>query len=193
MYVVRKIVDNTIADSGRPGSDKFYMCNLSTRCMVYKRMLTPEQLRDYYLDLSDSKFESAIAMVHSRFSTNTLFAWKLAQPFRIFCHNGEINTIRANRSRMQAREAVMGTGVPGTERVFTIIQRWMSDSAFLDNVFEFFVMFGKEMTNALSIMIPKSWNDKNPIPNSLKAYYEYHSILVEPWDGPAAVLFTDGN
>lgn len=192
LYAVRKTVGNAVADSGRPESDKFYICSLSTRCMVYKGMLTPEQLRDYYLDLSDPRFESAIAMVHSRFSTNTLPAWKLAQPFRMLCHNGEINTIRANRSWMQAREAVISTGVPVTEGVFPIIQRGMSDSASLDNVFEFFVMSGKEMTNALSIMIPESWNDKNPIPDSLKAYYEYHSILMEPWDGPAAVLFTDG-
>ncbi len=193
LYRVRKIVSNAVADSGSPGSDDFYICSLSSRTMVYKGMLTPEQLGAYYLDLGDPDFESAIAMVHSRFSTNTLPAWKLAQPFRMLCHNGEINTIRANRSWMEARESVMETDlIPGLSEVYPVMQRGMSDSATLDNVFEFLTMAGKGMPNALSIMIPESWNDRNPIPDSLKAYYEYHSILMEPWDGPAAVFFTDG-
>ena len=193
LYRVRKIVGNAVAASGEEGSGDFYICSLSTRCMVYKGMLTPEQLRAYYPDLSNPLFESAVAMVHSRFSTNTLPAWKLAQPFRMLCHNGEINTIRSNRSWMQARESVMQSGlIPDVEEICPIMQQGMSDSATLDNVFEFMVMAGKDMPNALSIMIPESWNDKNPIPDSLKAYYEYHSILMEPWDGPAAVLFCDG-
>lgn len=193
LYRIRKIVGNSIAASDHEGRDDFYICSLSTRTMVYKGMLTPEQLRDYYLDLSDPDFESAIAMVHSRFSTNTMPAWKLAQPFRMLCHNGEINTIRANRSWMQARESIMQTErIPNIEEVFPVMQAGMSDSATLDNVFEFLTMTGKSMPNALSIMIPESWNDRNPIPDSLKAYYEYHSILMEPWDGPAAVMFTDG-
>lgn len=193
LYRVRKQVSNAVAASGSPFASQFYICSLSTRCMVYKGMLTPEQLRDYYADLSDPDFTSAIAMVHSRFSTNTLPAWKLAQPFRMLCHNGEINTIRANRSWMVARESVMESKlIQNIESVYPIMQPGMSDSATLDNVFEFLTMTGKDMPNALSIMIPESWNDKNPIPDSLKAYYEYHSILMEPWDGPAAVLFTDG-
>ena len=193
LYRIRKLVSNTIAASDYEGRDEFYICSLSTRTMVYKGMLTPEQLRMYYRDLSDPKFESAIAMVHSRFSTNTLPAWKLAQPFRMLCHNGEINTIRANRSWMQARESVMSTpAIPDIEEIFPVMQAGMSDSATLDNVFEFLTMAGRSMPDALSVMIPESWNDKNPIPDSLKAYYEYHSILMEPWDGPAAVMFTDG-
>ena len=193
LFRIRKIVGNTIAASEYEGRGDFYICSLSTRTMVYKGMLTPRQLRDYYPDLSDPLFESAIAMVHSRFSTNTLPAWRLAQPFRMLCHNGEINTIRANRSWMQARESVMSTDrIPNIEEIFPVMQQGMSDSATLDNVFEFLTMAGKSMPNALSIMIPESWNDRNPIPDSLKAYYEYHSILMEPWDGPAAVLFTDG-
>ena len=193
LYRVRKIVGNAVAASGEEGSGDFYICSLSTRCMVYKGMLTPEQLRAYYPDLSDPLFESAVAMVHSRFSTNTLPAWKLAQPFRMLCHNGEINTIRSNRSWMQARESVMRSDlIPDVEEIYPVMQLGMSDSATLDNVFEFMVMAGKDMPNALSIMIPESWNDRNPIPDSLKAYYEYHSILMEPWDGPAAVLFCDG-
>ena len=193
LFRIRKIVGNTISASEYEGRGDFYICSLSTRTMVYKGMLTPRQLRDYYPDLSDPLFESAIAMVHSRFSTNTLPAWRLAQPFRMLCHNGEINTIRANRSWMQARESVMSTDrIPNIEEIFPVMQQGMSDSATLDNVFEFLTMAGKSMPNALSIMIPESWNDRNPIPDSLKAYYEYHSILMEPWDGPAAVLFTDG-
>ena len=193
LYRVRKIVGNSVAESDDPGRDEFYICSLSTRCMVYKGMLTPRQLREYYPDLSDPDFQSAVAMVHSRFSTNTMPAWKLAQPFRMLCHNGEINTIRANRSWMQAREGMMGSPlIPDIKDILPVMQPGMSDSATLDNVFEFLTMSGKDMPNALSIMIPESWNDRNPIPDSLKAYYEYHSILMEPWDGPAAVLFTDG-
>ena len=161
LYRVRKQVSNRIAASGSASADQFYICSLSTRCMVYKGMLTPEQLRDYYLDLSDPDFDSAIAMVHSRFSTNTLPAWKLAQPFRMLCHNGEINTIRSNRSWMQARESVMESELlPDIQSICPIMQSGMSDSATLDNVFEFLTMSGKEMPNALSIMIPESWNDK---------------------------------
>lgn len=193
LFRIRKIVGNSIAASDFEGRDEFYICSLSTRTMVYKGMLTPAQLRDYYLDLSDPQFESAIAMVHSRFSTNTLPAWKLAQPFRMLCHNGEINTIRANRSWMQAREGMMTSeAIPDMEEIMPVMQAGMSDSATLDNVFELMTMAGKSMPNALSILIPESWNNKNPIPDSLKAYYEYHSILMEPWDGPAAVMFTDG-
>ncbi len=193
LFRVRKIVGNSVAESDDPGRDEFYICSLSTRCMVYKGMLTPRQLREYYPDLSDPDFQSAVAMVHSRFSTNTMPAWKLAQPFRMLCHNGEINTIRANRSWMQAREGMMGSPlIPDMKDILPVMQPGMSDSATLDNVFEFLTMSGKDMPNALSIMIPESWNDRNPIPDSLKAYYEYHSILMEPWDGPAAVLFTDG-
>ncbi len=193
LYSVRMRSSNRIGDSDLPGKDDFYICSLSTRTITYKGMLTPGQIRSYYTDLTDPKFESAIAMVHSRFSTNTFPMWKLAQPFRMLCHNGEINTIRANRSWMDARESVLETPlIPDLPELFPIIQKGMSDSASLDNVFEFLVMSGKTMTNALSLLIPESWNSKNPIPDSLKAYYEYHSILMEPWDGPAAVLFTDG-
>ena len=193
LFVIRKTAGNRIAASDMPGRDGFYICSLSTRTMVYKGMLTPEQLRAYYPDLSDPMFESAIAMVHSRFSTNTLPAWKLAQPFRMLCHNGEINTIRANRAWMGAREGSLSApALPRSDGIFPVVQAGMSDSASLDNAFEFLTMTGKSMPNALSIMIPESWNDRNPIPDSLKAYYEYHSITMEPWDGPAAVMFTDG-
>lgn len=190
LFRIRKIVGNSIAASDIEGRDDFYICSLSTRTMVYKGMLTPQQLRDYYPDLADPLFESAVALVHSRFSTNTMPAWKLAQPFRMLAHNGEINTIKANRSWMQARESTLDS--EDLSDLFPIVQPGMSDSASLDNVFEFLTVCGRTMPAALSILIPESWNDRNPIPDSLKAYYEYNSILMEPWDGPAAVMFTDG-
>ena len=171
----------------------FYVCSLSTRTIVYKGMLTPGQVRAYFPDLSDPAFASSIAMVHSRFSTNTSPMWKLAQPFRMLCHNGEINTIRGNRAWMGAREGLLSSpAFPDVSDFSPIVQPGMSDSASLDNVFEFFTLSGMSAPNALTSMIPESWNSKNPIPDSLKAYYEYCSILMEPWDGPAAVLFTDG-
>jgi len=187
LYLVRKHLERDVED------EDFYVCSLSTKTMVYKGMLTPEQLRRYYLDLSDPGMVSAIAMVHSRYSTNTLPMWRLAQPFRMLCHNGEINTIGANRSWMHARESVLRTSVfPDIQDISPIVTPGMSDSASLDNVFEFLTLSGLSMTNALTALIPESWNGKNPIPDSLKAYYEYNSINMEPWDGPAAVLFTDG-
>ena len=193
LYSLRMRAANRIAASDIEGKEDFYICSLSTRIITYKGMLTPAQLRIYYKDMSDPKFESAITMVHSRFSTNTFPMWKLAQPFRMLCHNGEINTIRSNRQWMSARESVLETDLlPDLKELYPLIEPGMSDSASLDNVFEFLTMAGKSMPNALSVLIPESWNNKNPIPDSLKAYYEYHSILMEPWDGPAAVLFTDG-
>ena len=192
LYIVRKVTDSRI-ESLFGTNTEFYICSLSTRYVVYKGMLTPAQLRSYFLDLSSENFISAISMVHSRFSTNTFPKWKLAQPFRMLCHNGEINTIDGNRSWMKARESVLESEwFPDMTSMFPIIQGGMSDSASLDNVFEFLTMSGKSMTNSLSLMVPESWNNRNPIPDSLKAYYEYHSMLIEPWDGPAAILFTDG-
>ncbi len=187
LFLLRKRVERKIDDND------FYICSLSTRTIVYKGMLTPGQIRHYYLDLSDEDFVSSIAMVHSRFSTNTVPMWKLAQPFRRLCHNGEINTIKANRSWMNAREEILKSGTfPRIQDVSPIVQPGMSDSASLDNVFEFLSLSGMSMPNAMTAMIPESWNSRNPIPDSLKAYYEYNSIFMEPWDGPAAVLFTDG-
>ena len=187
LFLLRKHCERDTED------EEFYICSLSTRTIVYKGMLTPRQIRDYYLDLSDEDLKSSIAMVHSRFSTNTVPMWKLAQPFRMLCHNGEINTIKANRSWMCARESILRSKVfPDIPDISPIVQPGMSDSASLDNVFEFLSLSGLSMPNAMSALIPESWNSKNPIPDSLKAYYEYNSILMEPWDGPAAVLFTDG-
>jgi glutamate synthase (NADPH) large chain len=163
--------------------------------LIYKGMFQPSQLGAYYPDLSDSRFKSAIALIHSRFSTNTFPTWDLAQPFRYLAHNGEINTIKGNRLWMHAREALMKTDLLGSDlqKLFPIIEPGKSDSASLDNALEFLVQTGRSMHHALSMLVPESFNDKNPIPQSLKDYYEYHSTIMEPWDGPASLLFsTDG-
>ena len=156
-------------------------------------MLTSRQLRRYFPDLSSPYLTSGLALVHSRFSTNTFPTWSLAQPFRLLAHNGEINTIRGNRGWMKARESVLNSEALGDiKEISPIVQEDMSDSASLDNVFEFLMMSGLSLPQAIAILVPESFNDKNPISEDLKAFYEYHSILMEPWDGPAALLFSDG-
>ena len=187
LYIIRKRIEN------RVNNKDFYICSLSSRNIVYKGMLSSMQVRQYYPDLTNNYFTSGLALVHSRFSTNTFPTWSLAQPFRLLAHNGEINTIRGNRSWFKARESVLSSEALGDIRgISPIIQPNMSDSASLDNVFEFFVMSGLSLPHAMAVMVPESFNDKNPIPEDLKAFYEYHSILMEPWDGPAALLFSDG-
>ncbi len=194
LYLVRKVVEKEIRNSDLQNKNQFYMPSFSAKVIVYKGMLTPGQLSNYYLDLKDEKFKSAIALVHSRFSTNTFPAWDLAQPFRIIAHNGEINTIKGNRLWMQAREALMKSDVFGDDlkRLLPVIEPGKSDSASFDNVLEFLFMAGRTLPHALCMMIPESFNEKNPIPESLKAFYEYHSTIMEPWDGPASILFSDG-
>ena len=151
------------------------------------------QLRNYYTDLTNNYFTSGLALVHSRFSTNTFPTWGLAQPFRLLAHNGEINTIRGNRGWMEARESVLSSPTLGDiKEIRPIIQPGMSDSASLDNVLEFLVMSGLSLPHAMAMLVPESFNEKNPISEDLKSFYEYHSILMEPWDGPAALLFSDG-
>ena len=187
LYLIRKRIERRVADKD------FYVCSLSSKNIVYKGMLSSLQLRQYFPDLTNKYFTSGLALVHSRFSTNTFPTWSLAQPFRLLCHNGEINTIRGNRGWMKARESVLCSDALGDIRdISPIVQPGMSDSASLDNVFEFFVMSGLSLPHAMALMVPESFNDKNPISEDLKAFYEYHSILMEPWDGPAALLFSDG-
>ena len=187
LYKVRKRIENRIDD------EDFYLCSLSSKNIIYKGMLTSGQLRRYFPDLSNDYFTSGLALVHSRFSTNTFPKWKLAQPFRLLAHNGEINTIRGNRGWMKARESVLSSEALGDIKgLRPIVQEGMSDSASLDNVFEFLMMSGLSLPQAMAILVPESFNDKNPISDDLKAFYEYHSILMEPWDGPAALLFSDG-
>ena len=187
LYLIRKRIERRVTHKD------FYVCSLSSRTIVYKGMLSSLQLRQYFTDLTNRYFTSGIALVHSRFSTNTFPTWGLAQPFRLLAHNGEINTIRGNRGWMKARESVLGSEALGDVKdISPIVQPGMSDSASLDNVLEFFVMSGLSLPHAMALMVPESFNDKNPISEELKAFYEYHSILMEPWDGPAALLFSDG-
>ena len=193
LYVVRKKIEKSILKSNIAKERSFYIVSLSTKQMVYKGMLTSEQLRDYFPDLSNPNFTSGIALVHSRFSTNTFPTWDLAQPFRMLGHNGEINTIRGNRQWMESRESVLKSDLLGNlQDLYPIVQPGMSDSASLDNVLEFLVMSGKSLPHAMAMLVPESWNMKNPISDDLRAFYEYHSAFMEPWDGPATLLFSDG-
>ena len=197
LYIIRKKIENRVAtlmslnDGNSTGAANpykdFYICSLSNKNIIYKGMLSSVQVRQYFSDLTNPYLTSGLALVHSRFSTNTFPTWALAQPFRLLAHNGEINTIRGNRGWMKARESVLPT-----DGIAPVIQPEMSDSASLDNVLEFFVMSGLSLPHAMSVLVPESFNDKNPISEDLKAFYEYHSILMEPWDGPAALLFSDG-
>ena len=187
LYIIRKKIENRVKD------EDFYIVSLSSKNIIYKGMLTSMQVREYFPDLSSNYFTSGLALVHSRFSTNTFPRWSLAQPFRFLCHNGEINTIRGNRAWMEARESVLSSEALGdVKAIHPIIQPNMSDSASLDNALEFFVMSGMSLPHAMAMLVPEPFNEKNPISEDLKAFYEYHSILMEPWDGPAALLFSDG-
>jgi len=194
LYLVRKQAENEIRQSNIKTKDAFYVPSLSSKIIVYKGMLTPDQIREYYKDLQHPKFKSAIALVHSRFSTNTFPTWDLAHPFRMIAHNGEINTVKGNRLWMQAREALLKSEVYGDDlkKIFPVIEPNKSDSASFDNVLEFLHMTGRTLPHALCMMIPESFNSKNPIPQSLKDFYEYHSTIMEPWDGPASMVFSDG-
>ena len=187
LYIIRKKIEKRVRHSD------FYIVSLSAKNIIYKGMLSSMQVREYFPDLTQPYFTSGLALVHSRFSTNTFPTWSLAQPFRLLAHNGEINTIRGNRGWMEARESVLSSPALGDIKdIRPIIQPGMSDSASLDNVLEFFVMSGLSLPHAMAMLVPESFNDKNPISEEVKAFYEYYSILMEPWDGPAALLFSDG-
>jgi len=193
LYIIRKRAENVIRNSELKQKNLFYIPSLSTKVLVYKGMLTSPQLGEYYLDLKDERMQSAIALVHSRFSTNTFPSWDLAQPFRMLGHNGEINTIKGNRFWMEARESLLKSEKLGDlSGLIPIIQPDMSDSASLDNLLEFLIMSGKSLPYAISILIPESINAKNPIPSALRDFYHYHASFMEPWDGPASLIFSDG-
>ena len=194
LYLVRKAIEKKVLDSSISDKASCYIASLSTRTMVYKGMLTSLQLRDYFPDLTNPYFTSAIALVHSRFSTNTFPTWSLAQPFRFIGHNGEINTIRGNRLWIKSRESLLKTANLGeiNETVSPIVQPGMSDSASFDNVLEFFVRAGQSIPHSLAMLIPESYKEGNPMGLDIKSFYEYHSIFMEPWDGPATIIFSDG-
>lgn len=193
LFIIRKRVEKAVRESDLRQKSFFYIPSLSSRVLVYKGMLTSVQLRDYYSDLTDERMQSAIAMVHSRFSTNTFPSWDLAQPFRFLGHNGEINTIRGNRLWMEARESILRSEKLGDlSRIYPLIEPDKSDSASLDNVLEFLIMSGKSLPYAMAILIPESINAKNPIPGELRDFYHYYSTIMEPWDGPASLIVSDG-
>ncbi|MDR3161095.1 MAG: glutamate synthase large subunit [Spirochaetaceae bacterium] len=196
LYLFRKKLEKVLQNDKALQSSRWecYFPSLSSRTVVYKGMLMPNQLRDYYPELGDEDMKTAVALVHSRFSTNTFPNWPLAQPFRMVAHNGEINTIRGNRFWMEAREAIFSHPRFGADlkELFPIIEPGRSDSASFDNMLELLVMSGRSLPHALMMLIPEAWNNRNPIPEDLKAFYEYHACLMEPWDGPASMVFCDG-
>ncbi len=186
IYVFRKRVENT--------TEAVYFCSLSSRTMVYKGMLTTPQVSQYYPDISDPSFESAMALVHSRFSTNTFPSWPLAHPYRLIAHNGEINTLQGNRNWMAAREAVLTSKtLPGDlKRIYPIITPGASDSASFDEVVELLHLDGRSLAHAVLMMIPEAWENHESMDPDRKAFYQYHTSIMEPWDGPASIAFTDG-
>src|SRR6266513_59224 len=194
LYVIRRRAENAIRYAGLPGGDFFYISSLSCRTIIYKGMLTPRQLMTFYPDLSDQAVESAIAVVHSRFSTNTFPSWGRAPPYRYLIHNGEINTLRGNENWMHARQGMLASDLFGDDlkKVFPIIQEDGSDSAKFDNCLEFLALSGRSLPHAVMMMIPEPWNGHESMNPDRKAFYEYHSSLMEPWDGPASIAFTDG-
>ena len=194
LYLIRKEIEHRVAASSIKDKGGCYFASLSTSTLIYKGMLTSRQLREYFPDLTDPYFTSAIALVHSRFSTNTFPTWSLAQPFRMIGHNGEINTIKGNRLWIKSREALLQTENLGkiTDCISPIIEPGMSDSASFDNVLEFFTRAGYSIPHSLAMLIPESYKEGNPLGHKLKCFYEYHSIFMEPWDGPATIIFSDG-
>lgn len=194
LYVIRKLAEHAIWSSDLSEKDRFYVPSLSYRTFLYKGMLTGSQLEPMFPDITAPDFESALALVHQRFSTNTFPAWKLAHPFRYVAHNGEINTVRGNANWMRARESLCESELFGDDlkKLFPIAIEGGSDSATFDNVMEFLHMSGRPLPHAILMMIPEAWSGHETMSEERKAFYEYHASLMEPWDGPASVAFTDG-
>ncbi len=194
LYVIRKRAEKSIVPLSEEKGGTFYVASLSSKTIVYKGMLTAEQLRDFYLDLSDLDFVSALAMVHSRFSTNTFPSWERAHPNRYLVHNGEINTIRGNVNWMKARQKTLDSSIfKDLSKVFPIIDETGSDSSMFDNSFEFLYLTGRPLQQAAMMMIPEPWEKNDLMSASKKEFYEFQNLLMEPWDGPAAMAFTDGD
>ncbi len=193
LFVLRKRIDNRVREVSQ-GESTYYATSLSSRTLTYKGMLLADQVGSYYLDLQDERFQSALALVHQRFSTNTFPTWDLAQPFRMICHNGEINTLRGNLNWMAARRHTMKSEVLGSDldEIWPLIPEGQSDSACFDNALELLVMGGYSLAHAMMLLIPEAWAGNALMDEQRRAFYEYHAALMEPWDGPAAVAFTDG-
>src|SRR3954471_22031458 len=194
LYVIRKRVEHAVDAMELSDRSSFYVPSLSSKTIIYKGMLTATQIAPMFPDLADPDVESALALVHQRFSTNTFPSWPLAHPYRFVAHNGEINTLRGNINWMKAREALLESDVLGDDlrKVLPIIREGGSDTATFDNVLEFLVMAGRSLPHAILMMIPEPWQNHEGMTEELRAFYEYHSSLMEPWDGPASIAFTDG-
>jgi glutamate synthase (NADPH/NADH) large chain len=196
LYEIRKRASHELRNSTTlKQALMFYICSLSTKVIVYKGMLTPAQVMPYFPDLRDPDFETHLAMVHSRFSTNTFPSWDRAQPLRFMSHNGEINTLRGNRNWMRAREGSVSSDLFGddVQKLFPVIEPNLSDSGTFDNVLEFLLMGGRTLQEAVMMMVPEAWQKHETMPEEKRAFYEYFSCLMEPWDGPASIVFTDGH
>jgi glutamate synthase (NADPH/NADH) large chain len=195
LYLIRKRSSHELrGDKTLRQAKLFYICSLSTTTLIYKGMLTPGQLKNFYPDLDDPDYKTHLAMVHSRFSTNTFPSWDRAQPNRYMSHNGEINTIRGNENWMRARQGVVKSELYGEslEKLFPIVEPDCSDSGVFDNVLEFLVQTGRTLQESVMMMIPEAWQKNELMPAGKRAFYEFHSCLMEPWDGPASITFTDG-
>ena len=195
LYIIRKVVENRIRSSNMHNKGYFYVSSLSSQTIIYKGLLLANQIGNFYEDLKSIKFKSAFALIHQRYSTNTFPTWDLAQPFRYIAHNGEINTIRGNRNWMNAREGVLKSSLLGSDiqKLYPIISPNSSDSANFDNVFELLVRGGKSLIHAMMMLIPQAWDKNTEMSEDEKDFYNYHATLMEPWDGPAAMIFTNGN
>ncbi len=196
LYMIRKQASHRLrGDSSLEQASLFYVCSLSTKTLIYKGMLTPAQVVPYYSDLSAPDFETHLAMVHSRFSTNTFPSWDRAQPLRFMSHNGEINTLRGNINWMHAREGMAQSELFGDElkKLFPVVEPMCSDSGTFDNVLEFLLMTGRTLQEAIMMMVPEAWQKHDTMSQEKRAFYEYFSCMMEPWDGPASIVFTDGH
>ena len=194
LYVIRRQITNAIRYGDVPGGEFFYIPSLSCKTLIYKGMLTPRQVTSFYPDLSDPRMETAICLVHSRFSTNTFPSWERSHPYRYIIHNGEINTLRGNENWMHARQSMLATELFGDDlaKIFPLILEDGSDSAKFDNCLEFLALSGRSLAHAMMMMIPEPWENHDSMDPAKRAFYEYHSSLMEPWDGPASIAFTDG-
>ncbi len=194
LYVIRSLAEREIRFGDIPGGDIFYVPSMSARTLVYKGMLMPEQVDAFYADLNDPELESAIGIVHSRFSTNTFPSWELAHPYRYLIHNGEINTVRGNMNWMYARQSTLATELFGDDlqKLMPIVDVDGSDTAVFDNSFEFLALTGRSLPHVAMMMIPEPWSNHETMSPEKRAFYEYHSCLMEPWDGPASIAFSDG-
>ena len=194
LFIIRKQIEHAADRLSPPGRSAFYIVSLSAHTLIYKGMLTADQIAPTFPDLTDPDMESALALVHQRFSTNTFPSWPLAHPYRYIAHNGEINTLRGNINWMRAREGLLQSPLVGDDlkKILPIIREGGSDTATFDNVLELLVMAGRSLPHAILMMIPEPWSGHETMTPEVKAFYEFHAALMEPWDGPASIAFTDG-